>query len=293
MRASVLRTARRATACAAHRSFETRGGKAGTTAPSTGLLPGQEAGDIACGKIKCALDCEDECGWSTAAVVCVSASTGARTSAKERDARLGDCAPAAPAAGAAGGGADDGEGGGMAVIGVVVALVVLVCVAGGVFAYFKRGKEEQVWDVGAAYTNPAYTQSVFAVPSPANQDDGELYAVQQGTDGHTYQDTYSMEKAPGVQGGAGRGQQQAQAQGQGQENTLNLATQQQFQGQEETHNLGHESAGQQAKPMYLDTAPHPEPEQEAAAPGYLHVAGSNTAETAMTSYDCSSDDEEI
>ena len=129
-----------------------------------------------------------------------------------------------------------------------------------------------------------------------------------------------MEKAPGVQGSAGRAQQQTQ-------------------GQEDTYDLGHESVGRQqeqgtyelatqgtadteatyelatqvtagAEATYLDTAPHPEPNQQtmagfgssgevdfagvaAAAPGYLDVAGSNTTETTMTSYDHSTDDEEI
>ena len=263
--------------------------KAGTTAPSTGLLPGQEAGDVACGNIKCALDCEDECGWSTAAATCVSATTGARTSAKEKDARLGDCAPAAPAETVAGGG-DDSDGG-MTIIGIAVALVVFACAAGGVFAYVKWGKEEQVMALGAAYNNPAYTQPAFASPALASQEDGELYEVQHGTDGHTYQDTYSMEKAPGVQGSAGQALQQFQ----GQDGTYDLGHestgQQQAQGQEGTYDLGHEPTGQQqaqGQEGTYDLGHAPAGQQ-----GYLDVAGSSTAKTAIPSYDYSTDDEEI
>ena len=107
------------------------------------------------------------------------------------------------------GGGDGGGGGnesGMMTIAVAVALVVLVCVSVGIFAYFKCSRAEQIKSLGAAFNNLVYEQPGTVGTVQASQDDGELYEAQQGAAGQTYQDTCSMEKAPGVQ--TGRGQQQ-------------------------------------------------------------------------------------
>ena len=80
-------------------------GAASTTAvtPGPGEPDGVEAtataGGSSCDKFKCALDCEDGCGWDRLANECVG---GATTSDRERELRLGDC-PATVAAGEAAG----------------------------------------------------------------------------------------------------------------------------------------------------------------------------------------------
>ena len=176
---------------------------------SPAASPGATSAEDWCKTIKCALDCEDECGWSRSGGVCISASTGAQTSAGEREARLGDCSDSAPEkpSGSDGGGGGGGGSDSAAVIAIAVVLVVLVCAGGGLFAYFKLGKEEQITTLGAAFNNPVYQQpgaaAALAAPAYPGQDDGELYDAQDAA-GHTSQATYGMEVVPQTQAGPQR-----------------------------------------------------------------------------------------
>ena len=140
-----------------------------------------------CGRFRCSLDCEDNCGWNRDANACLS---GSKTSDRERELRLGDCGPATtlgglltptsattaatrpPGTDASGGGdgGDGGNGGGSdgATIAAVVVIAALVVLGGAAaVAVHCHGKS----DAGAEVRDHAHGKFISLPERPMPSSD--------------------------------------------------------------------------------------------------------------------------
>ena len=111
-----------------------------------------------CNDIKCALVCEDECGWSRPDAKCMR---GIHTSASEIRDRLGDCP------------GDDDKGSANTAVGILVGVCIffLVCLAAG----YMRHKllSESFEGTGLHFSNPTFNGTTGG-PDGADPADGDL-----------------------------------------------------------------------------------------------------------------------
>ena len=147
---------------------------------------------INCSQFKCALDCEDRCGWDRTVNACL---VGGDTSDRERELRLGDCVDTASDTVS-----DTEVGGNSAVTAIAVATAVAVLGIAVTVTYVcsKRASTDVQQRAEAAEyaNNPAYNNDPFyeAIQprAIANSNTGAAYADVEDAVGHTNDSGYAV-----------------------------------------------------------------------------------------------------
>jgi hypothetical protein len=143
---------------------------------------------INCSQFKCALDCEDSCGWDRAANACL---VGEDTSDRERELRLGDCAATVSDTDAGGVSADTA-------IAVATSVAVLVIAVTVKYVCSKRASTDVQQRAEAAEyaNNPAYNNDpCYEAIQPraiADSNTGAAYADVEDAVGHTNEAGYAV-----------------------------------------------------------------------------------------------------